>query len=197
MQQTKIFGPSDYRSMPWHNGLGETVELRKRMRPQGDGFLWRLSKADVASDGEFSNFSGYDRTLVLLEGAGICLDVAGARLELSSPLQKARFSGDETTFAYLYDGPVKDFNVITRRGECSARVVCNLDPGATRIEIETGLLMVYAVDGGLEASLPGQSAMSLPAEHLLVISKPGADWLDCHGAGYIAVQIDESQPSVA
>ncbi len=45
--------------MPWRNGKGNTIELLKEDLPNRDGFAWRLSMADVTSDGEFSNFSDY------------------------------------------------------------------------------------------------------------------------------------------
>ena len=53
--------------MPWKNGGGVTSELARS--PQADEFDWRLSVAEVATDGPFSQFPGIDRLLVLLSGA--------------------------------------------------------------------------------------------------------------------------------
>ena len=78
-----ILGPDTFRAMPWRNGLGTTIELLKQDLPDGDGFAWRLSMADVTTDGEFSNFSGYDRTLLLLDGNGLMLDCDGVRQRLA------------------------------------------------------------------------------------------------------------------
>ncbi|HXZ10527.1 MAG TPA: HutD family protein, partial [Paraburkholderia sp.] len=62
---------------PWKNGGGVTREVAAY--PQGAGldtFVWRVSVADVSQPGPFSRFAGIDRTLVLLSGAGMLLDVA-------------------------------------------------------------------------------------------------------------------------
>ena len=64
MSDYKIINPNTYSAMPWRNGLGVTVELLRQDIKNDTGFGWRLSMADVTEDGEFSNFSGYDRTLV-------------------------------------------------------------------------------------------------------------------------------------
>ncbi len=79
-----------HRRMPWKNGGGVTVEIA--IHPAGasvDDFDWRVSMATVASDGPFSIFSGIDRTLSVLEGDGIVLDVEGQETTLtrqSAPL---------------------------------------------------------------------------------------------------------------
>ncbi len=68
----------NHRRMPWKNGGGVTVEIA--VHPQGasvDDFDWRVSMATVASHGPFSIFPGIDRTLSVLEGDGILLDVDG------------------------------------------------------------------------------------------------------------------------
>ena len=63
---------------PWKNGGGTTVEIAVFPAGAGfDGFDWRLSMADVVADGPFSAFPDIDRTLVLIDGPGLVLDVAG------------------------------------------------------------------------------------------------------------------------
>src|SRR5690348_16103916 len=72
----RIIRSSDYRRMPWKNGGGETVEVT--IAPEGaslDAFDWRVSMARVASSGPFSRFPGVDRTLAVLAGGGMRLDV--------------------------------------------------------------------------------------------------------------------------
>jgi len=53
---------SGYRAMVWKNGQGITHEIA-REPALGDAFLWRLSIAEVAADGDFSLFPGADRTI--------------------------------------------------------------------------------------------------------------------------------------
>jgi hypothetical protein len=181
--------PASYRAMPWRNGLGTTIELLKQDLPSGGGFAWRLSMADVASDGEFSNFTGYDRTLLLLEGNGITLDCDGERQCLDSPLQAARFRGEAATVATLHDGPVKDFNVMTHRQTCTARVSGNSDTEPSQIDINADLLLLYAVDAALRIASGELGNTIIPCRHLLAVRGPQRETLRCRGAGYIATQI--------
>jgi len=189
MSQVSIIEPTSFRAMPWRNGLGTTVELLKQDLPNGDGFAWRLSMADVATSGEFSNFSGYDRTLLLLEGKGLSLDCDGASHRLEKPLQLAQFSGDDQTFATLHDGPVKDFNIMVQRQHCSARVSSAIHPEESVIMVDGEILLVYAVDGELNLSGPEISIPSVPSGHLCVVQDPANGSWRCHGASHIAVQI--------
>lgn len=175
--------------MPWRNGLGSTVELLKQDLPDGDGFAWRLSMADVTSDGEFSNFSGYDRSLLLLEGNGLTLLSDGREQALSEPLQVARFRGEGPTYARLHDGPIRDFNIMTRRRHCSALVTSEAGNAPSQIEIDADILLIYAVDAALHIDCHEFGRLSLPARHLLVARSPNTQLLHSHGAAYIATQI--------
>jgi len=189
MPEVTIVDPASYRSMPWRNGLGTTVELLKQDLPAGDGFAWRLSMADVTSDGEFSNFSGYDRCLLLLEGNGMTLDCADSVHRLEHPLQAAGFRGEDATFATLHDGPVKDFNVMTLRRYCSARVHSQAHARTANLDVDAKLLLVYAVEADLQVDCADSGELLLPARHLLIIREPVSKTLHCNGAGFIATQI--------
>jgi uncharacterized protein len=102
--------------MPWKNGMGSTTEIA--IHPADaklDDFVWRVSMAQVASDGPFSSFAAIDRTLLVLEGNGIDLSVAGeADVRIDRETMHA-FPGDQPTSARLVDGPIVDLNVMSRR----------------------------------------------------------------------------------
>jgi environmental stress-induced protein Ves len=70
---------SGFRAMPRANGLGTTHEIAIEPSPGEGGapFRWRLSMADLAGPGPFSELPGVNRILVLLAGAGVVLHVAG------------------------------------------------------------------------------------------------------------------------
>ena len=120
----RILRASDYKVMPWKNGGGETAEIA--VSPHGAGladFDWRVSMARVDGDGPFSSFPGIDRTLAILEGAGIVLSVEDeepARLTLDS--EPHAFPADIATSAQLIAGTVIDFNVMSRRGKIEHKV---------------------------------------------------------------------------
>ena len=100
--------------MPWKNGLGTTRELAAS-HPAGDKFCWRISVADVTANGPFSEFAGYTRVLLLLEGAGIDLATDDGVVRLRAPFELAEFSGDDATDGTLVDGRIRDLNVIAER----------------------------------------------------------------------------------
>jgi uncharacterized protein len=130
----RILPAENHRRMPWKNGGGVTTEIA--VYPAGaclDDFEWRLSMANVASDGPFSSFAGVDRTLAVLEGEGIVLAVEGlpeVALTRSSP--PFAFAADKRSSARLIGGPILDLNAMTRRG-CFAHRMVRLGPGAATI----------------------------------------------------------------
>ena len=113
----RVLRAAEHRRMPWKNGGGETIEIA--VSPEGagiDAFDWRVSMAQVASDGPFSVFPGVDRTLTILDGAGLRLTVGeGAEVELVAGSDPLRFSADAPASARLIGGTVVDLNVMTRR----------------------------------------------------------------------------------
>jgi len=105
---------ADYRRMRWKNGGGWTTELHSH--PAGDGGVgWRVSIADIESDGAFSLFPQCNRWIALLDGTGMRLEFdAAAPAVLDRRLHFVPFSGEWHTHGYLIDGPVRDFNLIAR-----------------------------------------------------------------------------------
>lgn len=126
----------DLTAAPWKNGGGVTRELYSYPAAASfDTFLWRASIADVAQSGAFSDFSGVDRVILLLEGEGMHLLAGhGRQITLTTPLQPHRLRGEEQIMARLIDGPCRDFNLMLRRGAASGEIVvmhgdCMLPPG--------------------------------------------------------------------
>jgi environmental stress-induced protein Ves len=111
-------------AMPWKNGGGTTRNLATEPKDAGfDDFLWRVSVADVARSGEFSQFAGVDRTIVLLSGDGLILRAGhGSEFTLNTPFVPYAFPGETAIEATLIDTASRDFNVMTRRGRASATV---------------------------------------------------------------------------
>ncbi|MGN6462907.1 MAG: HutD/Ves family protein [Pseudolabrys sp.] len=112
----RIVRAADYRRMPWTNGGGSTTEVAIAPATATlDNFDWRISMAHVAAPGPFSRFPGIDRTLAVIEGAGIHLTLAGATVTLDRGAPPHFFPGDIETAATLIDGPIDDLNVMSRR----------------------------------------------------------------------------------
>ena len=110
----QVVRAADAVAMPWRNGGGVTREYL--VQPSDEGYDWRLSVAEVATNGPFSEFAGFDRILVLLSGAGMVLRFADASdVTLSEPLQHHRFAGEAAVHATLVHGPTTDLNLFWRR----------------------------------------------------------------------------------
>ena len=106
----------------WRNGGGSTRQIA--IDPAGadlaTGFRWRVSCAQVASDGPFSVLPGVDRSLWLLRGNGMRLVVDGRDVVIDRPWQRFYFAGEATVAARLVDGPCEDLNVMTAREKVAA-----------------------------------------------------------------------------
>lgn len=114
----RIIRREDYRRMPWKNGQGMTEEiLTFPAGSDADRFDWRVSIAHVGTDGPFSLFPGVDRTIALLEGNGLLLDLPDDRtVTLTGTSDPFSFSGDWSVASRNLGGQTTDLNVMTRRG---------------------------------------------------------------------------------
>lgn len=70
----QILTSANYKTMPWKNGLGSTIELARDAGQDMQQFLWRISMADVSTNGPFSIFPDRQRLLSILEGEGLRLN---------------------------------------------------------------------------------------------------------------------------
>jgi len=94
-----------------------------------DIFDWRISMAQVASDGPFSDFFGIDRTLAVIKGSGLVLMIGdNAPITVEPGSDPIRFPGDIPTSARLVAGEIADLNVMTRRGRFSHRLLRVREP---------------------------------------------------------------------
>jgi len=144
--------PRQYKTMPWKNGGGITTEILAEPRAEG-GNLWRLSIAEVAQSGPFSDFSGYDRIIMLIEGAGFTLDFEGAPSQrLDQPYEPFPFDGGWKTNCTLIDGPVRDFNLMAARDAGGAELtVARLDAGGISVAAAKTVVF-HAFDGDATVS---------------------------------------------
>jgi environmental stress-induced protein Ves len=137
---------------PWKNGGGATRTLAVCPPAAGlDDFDWRVSLAEVASSGEFSRFPGVDRTILLLDGAGMTLHIDSRVVALTAPFEPYRFSGNDGVRSQLVNGPARDFNVMTRRGRARAEVNVRRSDFRWQIGADASIFFcargVYGIDG--------------------------------------------------
>lgn len=112
MSQLTVLRAADYPRMPWKNGGGSTEEITRDAGEGLEGFGWRLSIADIAESGDFSLFTGYQRIITVLQGAGMTLDIDGLKTEPLLPGDPFAFSGNSAVSCTLLEGAIRDFNLI-------------------------------------------------------------------------------------
>lgn len=164
-----LFSPENFKTIPWKNGLGHTTELAISDGGTLDNFDWRLSIASVVNDGNFSNFAGYQRNLVLIEGEGLILDHGNGDIdELTSLLDIARFDGGSNTHGALVNGGIKDFNIMTNQGSFTPEVNCYLEQQSVTVELTAdSLLFAYSLTDDMIVTTPQNKDLAVPVGHLI------------------------------
>ncbi len=172
MVQHRLLRPADYRRMPWRNGAGRTAEIVVFPACAApDAFDWRISIAEVTKDGPFSRFPGVDRTMVVVAGAGIRLDGDGQAVSLTCLSEPYALSGDAEVGCTLLDGPVRDFNLMVRRGRARGQVTLIRGEGA--LVAPAAVRLCYTATGAFEGLLAGHAPLTIAADHALLVEADG------------------------
>jgi environmental stress-induced protein Ves len=134
---------------PWKNGGGSTTEIA--IAPVGaglDNFDWRISLATIAAGGPFSVFPGVDRTLALVDGAGVVLDIGDeGRFVLSEDDPIVEFAGESDVTATLTLGPTTDFNVMTDRARFNHRLGRRVLTGSSEFAPRGDVTILFLLEG--------------------------------------------------
>lgn len=164
----RIVRAADHRRMRWKNGLGETIEFAIFPRDATlDDFDWRLSRASVNESGPFSLFPQCDRTLCVIDGGSIVLDVQGrAKVTLTADSEPYSFAADVPAHATLIGEPVSDLNLIWRRGMPPPRLSRQL----AELKVRPAVCTLLVVCGPAQLRSSG-SVQSLLENDLVVCLK--------------------------
>ena len=149
----QIVRRSTFKRSPWKNGGGITHEAI-RVPATGDPFLWRVSLAQIDSSGPFSDFAGYARKMVLLQGPGIELTHGdGQHRVLENVGDCVEFAGAMPTHCELLGGPCVDLNLMVAESLRSTARVERLVEG-----------LLAAANGETTLILGIESPMSLTSD---------------------------------
>ena len=163
-----VITPAHWQTQRWQNGGGITHQLCRQDDEQG--MLWRVSIAEVASDGPFSRFDNIDRIIMLLTGAGFSLHGVGAKPQvLDAPLMPFAFAGETAIHCTLLNGPVRDFNLMTRRGAVQAQLQVLTIGSAVQTLPLSAQTLVYVASGKLDI-VAGNQRITLAEQHTLSLS---------------------------
>lgn len=129
-------------AIPWRNGGGVTRELIAW--PDADEWIWRISVAEVASDGAFSYFEGVQRWLVILSGA-VRLSMDADVIDLTERSAPLAFGGATPVHCTLLDAPVQDLNLMLRVGNPASKRKAQMRRTYGMHHVETANAKVVAI----------------------------------------------------
>lgn len=162
MPSMEIIRFAELTESKWKNGGGITREIAcasidvKR--------IWRLSMADVSSDGPFSEFVEYDRILTIVKGQGMTLQSDGGSIDVD-PWVPVRFSGALKIYAYLKSGPLTDLNLMYNPDYCTGGVTLLNGPYKQSLVLdERRMVAMHSLAGAVKINdssqlLPGDTAI--------------------------------------
>lgn len=168
----KIIPADTFKTLPWKNGKGETTELAINSGGTLENFQWRLSIASVTENGVFSDFSGYLRNLVLIQGNSIYLKHDKVKTDkLTDILDFATFDGGSETLGTLPKGAIKDFNIITSKTKCETKVQTYVAQTNQLINFN-GLVFVFSLSDSIELQDQQSVQHKINQGDLLKLSHP-------------------------
>ena len=174
-----ILRTGDFTKLPWKNGLGVSHVIASEPRSAGyDAVNWQVGTTEFGFDCPFSSLPGMDRQFMLLSGGGVelhCIDVISGvdvRRAVDRPFVPFSFSGDWQTTCRMLGDPVHVFNVMTRRGEATAKISIPRWTGSLYCEQPAGEILLGVLLSGI-ARVTGEAAALARHEAVLLDSPQG------------------------
>lgn len=168
MIEIEPLSPRDYTRVPWKNGRGALTVID---RSGADGWdrtaaIWHFGRTTIVEEGPFSDYSGFERLQVAIDGAGLVLVAPDHEIDLATPFTVARYDGGLPVRTRLASGPVEVVNLIANKAlfEIDLRVG---HPGDTSL-MPRGRHVAYAPRGAARVTV-GSEPFALPEDHALRI----------------------------
>ena len=168
---------SDYARNRWKNDGGWTTEIAwAALADSTNGFLWRVSIAEIEANGPFSLFPGVERDLLLLAGTGIELDIDDApAIRLDRRFQRIHFPGEAAVDCRLLAGPTHDFNVMTARGRATAEIHARPLIGTMLVFAETNCTWLIHVFAGQASARSSDQVLTAECGETLILDAPASE----------------------
>lgn len=186
----QLIRESDFVTNHWAGGCTQQMWIWPEHSSLANrDFLMRISSATVELDGDFSDFTGYQRWLTLVSGNGLSIKQQSLghsqHFMLFNDRRVWAFSGEDKVSVQLINGNIVDFNVIVKPP--ISAIVQQLDTGITPCLVTTDdeasiitddrltkLWLTYVVDGAIEIPVNVKGPAILQPQHMsgpcLVIS---------------------------
>ncbi len=155
MSDGQILRSADRLGQQWKNGHGQTFQIAAHPAESSlEDFGWRVSIALVEADGPFSTFAEVDRTIAVIDGAGMDLDIDDKVHQLGK-FATYRFPGEVAVTAHLLRGPTRDLNLMVHRGKFTGRMEIFSTPGGSQLPLRCAdreVLLVVTLDGSVRTA---------------------------------------------
>lgn len=173
--------------VPWKNGGGSTTPIAVFPPDAGfDDFDWRISLATIAEDGAFSEFPGIERTLALVDGHGMTLEIDGEAMLISKADPVAIFDGESRVLAKLNRGASTDFNVMTRTDRCYHQFGRRVLSGESKFVARAPVTVLFLAEGDALEICSDQQRISM-VRYDAVLLDQGTTWTLDAGQGMIFI----------
>jgi environmental stress-induced protein Ves len=173
--------------VPWKNGGGSTTQIAVFPPDAGfEDFDWRVSLATIAEDGAFSEFPGVERTLALVEGHGMTLEIDGETMLLSKADPVVAFDGESRVMATLSRGPSTDLNVMTRLDRCYHQFGRRVLSGESRFVARAPVTVLFLAEGDSLELCNDQQRINM-VRYDAVLLDQGTTWTLQAGQGMIFI----------
>jgi environmental stress-induced protein Ves len=167
----QVIRNSSFKPTAWKNGGGVTHEAI-RVPSNTSAFRWRVSVAQIDASGPFSEFAGYHRKMVMLQGAGVRLTFGDAsQAELRGVGDIAEFDGALATQCELLGGPCVDLNLMVSQSITGLRAwVERLREPRELQAPPQGTLVAFAVGGTISVNIENGESTSLGTWDLALLT---------------------------
>ena len=170
VELSQIIRFADLSTQLWKNGGGTTTEIYCAPKNSTfDNFFWRVSVAEVSSNGPFSLFPDIDRTLIVISGEGIELSLNGQPpVSLKTSSEPFAFDGGVPAAARLFGGNLSDVNIMTRRGQALHKVRRLSGAHHAIINTVSAITLLFCLDRAVEIMTADGPAQLGPLDTLLI-----------------------------
>ncbi len=160
---------------PWRNGLGTTRQIVIwPLTADLSNFEWRVSAAAIIFPGSFSHYPGVSRSLSVLSGKSAELKLGDAQKTLAYQGPVVTFDGGDHAEVLSADGPVLDYNVMSRDEAVSHELACvTLKNG--EVYNRKGDFTLITVFEGCELIFEGDVVPLAQYDSVLFKERDGAD----------------------
>ncbi|RZA28175.1 MAG: HutD family protein [Lysobacteraceae bacterium] len=173
--------------VPWKNGGGSTTEIAIGPPDSGfEDFEWRVSLATIEKDGAFSLFPGVDRTLALVEGHGMLLEIDGEPTLVTDAEPVVAFDGSSEVTAKLSRGGSTDFNAMTRSERCYHTFGRRRLTGDSTFVARADITVLFLAEGDTLELRNEKERIGL-VRYDAVVLEPGSVWKLEAGQGMIYI----------